>query len=615
LLQGLGAGTVLAYLALVSLVFFLPAVTGLLAAVRAGVESRPAQAIFALSAPCLVAYAASGFYLVSPGVGHAAAITLYCAALVTGAFLAVSCGTARALAALRFWAAPAAMAPAAAGASLGLGFLYGGTSSPLRLAEVRYVLRLANDNVLPRAFAVQLEAATRPLPHFVSAPWLSSDRPPMETSVYVVLRGVLPIGDPHALVYQVLGTLLQSLWMPALWCLLHVVGVPRRVAAGGLAGIAVSGFVLFNSLYVWPKLFPAAFLVLLAALVFTEDWAAARTRVTGGVACGLAAGVAMLGHEGSALALVPLAVVLLARRRRWPRWRPLVAALGTVVALMLPWTLYQRYYAPPGTDLTKLQLAGVGKFDASQGVVSSITSAYEHESADRLWQDKWSNFSIIWNVEGDEAKALGSLTANLFAGGGPGSSQRLAAVAELRSYSFSFFFPTLGLFLLGPLAWAAARWLRRQRGPDMDLAGSVWLFLLVALPLWALVLFGPHSTTNEQGSYAFELLAFGAALIGFWRLSRPLAYVVMALQLAIGVVTYATVNPAHAAELPLPGPTQAGEALLFAVSMLVVAVLPLLAPRPPDLGAPAPEIGGGRRAVAHRRYRHDRRPRSRSTHR
>jgi hypothetical protein len=574
---GPGAVTVLIYLVLVTVVFFLPAVTGLLVAVWAGVDSRPAQAIFALAAPCVVAFVASGFYLVSPGVGHVAAIACYCLAVIPGVALFFGLGAGRVLKALRFWAFPALMAPAAAAVSLGIGFLYGGTNSPLRLEESRYVKRLANDNVLPRAFGVQLESALRPLPHFVSAPWLSSDRPPMETSVYVLVRALLPIGDPHALVYQVVGTLLQSLWLPALWCLLFVVGVPRWLTAGGLASIAVSGFVLFNSFYVWPKLFPAAFVVLLSALVLTGDWDAARARITGGLACGVAAGVAMLAHEGTALALIPLGVMVLATRKRWPKPRCVAAAVGVLVALMLPWLLYQHYYDPPGTDLTKLQLAGAGTSD-KQSLVSSIVGAYEHESLGRFWSDKWSNVATIFDQEPQEARDLASLTANLFASGGDASAKRLAAVADLRSLSFSYYFPTLGLMLLGPLAWAIAAWLRRQRGPDMALAGRVWVFLLIALPLWAFILFGPQSTTNEQGSYAFELLAFAAALIGLSRLSRALAAVVVALQLAIGIVVYATVDPVFSYTIPKPGPAQAGEVALFAVGLLVVAALPLFSP-------------------------------------
>lgn len=584
--MGGGAGDVLAYLALVTVVFLVPAVAGLCVAVWAGITSRPAQAICGLAGPCLVGYAAGGFYLLSPQAGRAAEIAAYAVAVGLGAAAAWRCGAERVRAELRFWAAPALMAPAAAAVSLGFGFLHGGTATPIRVEWTRYFDRIAGDNALPRDFALQLLAPGRPLPHFVSGAWLSSDRPPLETSVYVMLRALLPMGDQHVLVYQALATLLQSLWMPALWCVLTVVRVPRRAVAGGLAAIAVSGFVLFNSFYVWPKLFPAAFLVLLAGVVLTPEWRSVRRRAAGGVACGLGVGLAVLGHQESVLALVPLAALLLVVPRRWPRWRCLVPGAGVVLVLVAPWTLYQRFVDPPGINLTKLQLAG--GLDPGKGLVSAVVGAYEHAGAATLWQDKWSNVHTLGAGEPQELRGLGTLAANLFATGS-GAAQRAEAVQELRYGAYEWFLPALGLFVIGPVAWALAAWLRRQRGPDMDFARRIWLLLAVAAPFWALVLFGPHATSVEQGSYAFELLAFAGGLIGLWRLSRVLAGVVMALQVGIGVAAAAAASAALPTSfVSLYGGLDLGEALLAGGGLLVVALLPLVAPQPatPEPGGP-----------------------------
>lgn len=590
--MGIGAGAVFTYLVLVTIVFLVPAAAGLCVALWAGIAARTAQAVCALAGPCLVGYVTAGFYVLSPAAGHVAGVVAYVLAVAAGALAAWRCGAGKVRAGLRFWAAPSLMAPAAAAVSLGIGFLYGGGNLPLELEQVRYFKRVANDNVLPRAFALQLEAAARPLPHYLTGAWLSSDRPPMETSVYLMVRSIVPIGDPHKLVYQVLGTLLQSLWMPALWCVLTVVGLSRWAVAGGLAGVAVSGFVLFNSLYVWPKLLPAAFVVLLAGLLLTDEWRVARRRAAGGAVCGLAAGLAMLGHEGSALALIPLALVVLAVPRRWPRRRWLAPAVGVLVLLMAPWVLYQRYVDPPGTSLTKAQLAG--NISPGRSVVSAIADAYEHVSPGKYWRGKLDDLSHVAGSEPQELHSLASLASNLFASQGRGAAARLAAVEELRHLSYADFLPALGLLVLGPVAWALAAWLRRQRGPDMAFAGRVWVFLLVAIPLWAFILFLPGATTNEQGSYGFELLAFGAALIGLWRLSRVLAGVVMTLQVAIGLVVAATVETPYHGSVRLPGGRDVGEIVLAAGGLLLVVLLPLLAPRlaVPETGEPAVEPAG-----------------------
>jgi hypothetical protein len=586
--------SVATYLLLASIAFFLPAVTGLLGAVWAGVESRPAQAICALAAPCVIAYLASGFYLISPTAGLVAAIAIYIVTLTAGMGVARRCGLPQVRAALRFWFGPALMAPAAAAVSLGIGFLHGGLGVPLRLAQSRYIQHPANDNVLPLRFAQQLEAALRPVPHHVSAAWLSSDRPPLETSVYVFLHALLPLGSATPpLLYEVIGVLLQSLWLPALWCLLHAVRLPRPIIAAGLTSISVCCFVLFNSFYVWPKLFPAAFLVLLAAVLLTTEWESLRAKVSGGVACGLAAGLAMLGHEGSALALVGLAVVVLVSRRRWPRWRCALPGLGVLIALLLPWTLYQSFYDPPGTDLMKLQLAGVFP-PSSLSLPIAIVRAYEKVTPEHFWQHKWSNLTLPFSSEPQEMSSLLSLTENLFASSGKASNARSAAIKELNRLAFLYLLPSLGLMAFSPIAYLLAVWLRRQRGPDLSLAGQICGFLAVTILIWAFVLFDPGFTNNYQGSYAFELLAFAAALISVWRLSRVLAYLLVGLQFVIGIVTSATVDLVYPNTPRLTATTPA-DLLVIVVGLVAIAVLPLLSgrdARPGHVVAPRAGVHG-----------------------
>ena len=456
-----GTVEVLADLIGVSAAFLLLAAAGLSIAVAMRVKSRPAQAIFALATPCVIAYLASGFYLLSPGAGDTAAIIGYVAVALTGVALAIRL-SGQIRQALRWWAAPALMTVAGAAVGLGFGFLHGGTNFALREDEIRYVHWLANDNVLPHAFAVQLLAARRPLPHILSAtgPWLSSDRPPMETSLYLMIRAVLPVGDPVKLLYQTLGTFLQSLWIPAVWCLFYVAGLPRRVVLGALITIVLTGFILFNSFYVWPKLFPAAFVVLLVAFLVSRDWSEGRSSVVGGVACGVGAAVAMLGHAGSALVLVPLAALVICSGRLRPRLRSVAGAVVAFVALMLPWILYQRYYDPPGNSLPKLQLAGTSDFNPHVGLLTTIVRAYQHLSVGHVLANKWSNLVTPFEHELVALRYMGVvLTHFLFSAGS------VTAVDRLRALSYLFLAPALGLLALGPFAHAINIWLAGAWSP------------------------------------------------------------------------------------------------------------------------------------------------------
>ncbi len=562
-----GAAQVVVDLALACAVFLLPAMSGLLVAVSLGIESRVAQCIYALATPCAAAYLASGFYLITPSAGQWAEVIAYASLVAAGMVVGVR-RPGPSLAALRWWAWPAVMVAGAAGVGLGLGFLHGGTQFPLKLEEIRYIHRLANDNVLPRAFARQLLATQRPLDHYVSAPWLSSDRPPMETSVYLMFRAVVPMADPNALIFQAVGTLLQSFWAVAFWLLLRAGGLRRSAMVIGLAAVTLSGFVVFNSFYVWPKLFAGSFVALLTALVLGTDWDEVRAKIPVAVACGLAGGVGMLGHEGSALGLVPLAVVALWRRARRPRLGGALAVLGTGVALLIPWFLYQQFYDPPGNDLTKLQLAGPGWQYTNQSLISSVMHAYGRLGISRLVSFKWSNLNTPFIHEGAQMTWLARLVLHLVASSGPSLSARDAAVQQLRDLSYEYLLPTLGLLVLGlpAYAWVRTRSSIRQRADsstsDRSFLDRLWVFMVVAIVFWALVLFGPSATNNEQGSYGVVLVAFAACFISLWRLSPRLATLLGSLQVLLGVVVYALFDPLHPYMVPAPTAADPGEIAL-----------------------------------------------------
>jgi hypothetical protein len=577
-------------LLLAAVVLAVPAAAGLLVAVSVRVQARAAQAIFAFAAPCVLAYGVAGFYLLSPVAGRAVSVAAYAATLILGAWLwRRDPAAARTL---KWWAVPGLMTVAAAAFVLGLGFLHGHTEIAGREPEIRYIRRLANDNVLPHLFADQLLAARRPLPRILSTPgpWLSSDRPPMQTCLYLLIRSVTPRGDRNRLLYEASGALFQSFWLPALWCLMILIRLPRRLIALTLAAVLASGFVIFNAFYVWPKLFAAAFVVLLAALVLTDEWAAARSKAWVGAAGGIAAAVGILGHEGAVLGIVPLVLIVLASRELRPRLRAASAGAAAFVLLLVPWTLYQRFYDPPGTALLKLLLADTQNFTAHQGAVTDIVNAYERLGFSQVVAHKWSNLTQAFVHEPATLKSFADLILNLFAPGGPGAAARGAAVEQLRVLSFRYFLPTLGLFALGPIAYALAYWWRGRRGQEMLAALRLWIYVALALVVWALVMLGP-ALANEVGSYAPELLAFAAGAISLWALSHRLAVGVCVFQIALGVVTYAVLNPVFAFMVPAPGALDPAAAVLATLGFLAVVWL--------CWSAPASE--GGAAVIAHGR--------------
>jgi hypothetical protein len=568
----------------------LPAAGGALFAHRRGVRSPPLLCVAGLAVPCVIGYAAVGLYLISPAVGRASVAVLYAGAVLVAVALAVRADAdERAL--LRWGLALLGAAAAAALFALGLGFLRGdvvsGRAGILATGQLRYAGPLPNDAAFPYWFAQQLLARARPLPHHLTPYWQSSDRPPLQAGVYLLVRSVVPYSDPSGTLYQVTGTVLQCLWVPAAWCLLRAAKIGRRGIACGVVAIATTGFVLMNSFFVWPKLFPAAFVLLLAAAVLADDWTALRGSRVAGALCGAAAALALLGHESSALVLLPMLLLVVAVPRYRPAWRSVGAAAASAVLLVVPWLLYQQLYDPPGDNLTKLQLAGqsYGVRDPHQSLLSAIFHSYGHLSATQILHAKWSNLTTPFSHGTLVSRYLVQLTENLFAGSGAAALRRGDAIAGLRSLSFTFLLPAVGLLALGVVVIAAHGWGRRARGPDVRLAGRIALLLVLCVVFWAIVLFGPAATANQQGSFALPLLLLAAGVIGLWRLAPALAVGVTALHVAATTVVYAIAVPSYGEASQLSGAAYPGMAVLAVVGLAGLLALILWGENYAPIGA------------------------------
>jgi hypothetical protein len=563
----------------------LPAAGGALFARRRGVRSLPLICVAGLAVPCVIGYAGVGLYLISPAVGRVSVAVLYGTAVLAAVYLGVKADSdGRAL--LRWGFALLAATAAAALFALGLGFLRGdivsGRAGILATAQVRYAGPLPNDAAFPYWFAQQLLARARPLPHYLTPYWQSSDRPPLQTGVYLLVRSVVPYSDPSAALYQVTGTVLQCLWVPAAWCVLGAARIGCRGIACGILAIAATGFVLMNSFFVWPKLFPAAFLLLLAAVLLADDWAMLRGSRAAGALCGVAAALALLGHEASALVLVPMLVLVLVVPRYRPAWRSVGAAATATVLLVAPWVLYQQIYDPPGDNLTKLQLAGQSQAarNPHQSLFSAIFRSYGHLSAAQVAHSKWSNLATPFGHGPLMSRYLAQLTENLFAGSGAAVLRRGDAVAGLRSLSFVYLLPAVGLLVLGVIAIPVLCWRRRARGPDIRLAGRAAVLLVLSVVFWAVVLFGPGATTNQQGSFALPLLLLVVGVIGLWRLAPAAAAGITAVHVAATIVVYAVLVPSYGEAPQLSRPASPAMIVLAGIGLTALLALCLWGPDP-----------------------------------
>lgn len=495
-----------------------------------------------------------------------------------------------------------------------IGYLRGGVASGDAAGRNRFIAGLPTDSNLPIALARQLQDPHRPLPHYLLRPWQASDRPPLQTGVYLLEQGVL--GHDKFIHYQAVGIVAQSLWIFGVWAFMVAVGLPNRANALALAVTAFSGFAIVNTFFVWPKLFPAAYLMIAAAALLGPYLKTVRRSIGISLAVGLCVGCAMMGHPGSLLVVFGL-ILTLAIARRWPSWRLLVGGIAGLILMYGPWTWFVKYYDPPaGNFLLRWQLAGIRNYQNPMSLTEAVISAYRKAGWSGTISNKLGNLSKpfkdtfhypaeLWQIIREHRFSL------------QGHSSITNFKFEISA--FYYFIPALGLMSLGMLILVLRQlWLTLGRqllirrsarhselavhdepevgagsdlgsGSDLDSYEQpqrIGMLALVCLVInwvvWSLILIGPGSTWVHAGSYFLELIGFCIGVIGWWLVSPRLCAVLVAVQSAIIVWIYGVQPPPHVSSSgPILDHYLPSVALLSALSLgLVLASLWWLSRQP-----------------------------------
>lgn len=464
-----------------------------------------------------------------------------------------------------------------------LGYMYGGLGQPLALAANRFSHQLPFDNTLPLLFAQQLLSNHRPIPSTLVLDWLSSDRPPLQTGLYLL---VSPLGRwDQELQYQVLAVILQSLFVIGIWAYVRESHLPGSVRAFALAVPILSGWALVNDFFVWPKLLAAAFLLLVMAVLFTPRYHLVRSSARWGAGVGLLAGLAMLSHDSSAIAILGIGVTLLLIRRI-PSPIFIAAVVGAFLVVELPWFLYQHVIDPPGDRLIKWYVGGQIPL-TSKGLLATIVDAYRQVGLGGALSNRLQNLAAIWGTPIQDLRDAFKILQSVITAPTNLSQARLVA-GQLRVDFFFQLIPQLGLMVLGPFSLAAG-WLRSKRAsvPPGDAwhgAFTAWVFVACTTLIWVAVFFGPATTVPHQGSYALELVALFGSAIALTAVAGRLGAVLCAVQIAGSLVLYDVLTPAPTpAWVALQSGFTVATALLALVSLAVVIGLLITDHRSPDL--------------------------------
>lgn len=395
---------------------------------------------------------------------------------------------------------------ALAGVVISTLYLYGGDESPEGVPAGRHDLGLPTDNLIPDIFA-QRVYQRQPLHPFLED-WLTSDRPPLQTGFLLWSRPVLDA--PAARIAAAISCQLAA--YAGLWVLLGALAIPCRAARLVLLACVTSGFFLLNTLYAWPKLLPAGFLLAAAGLLYRLLRETRRASPGEIAALGGCAALAMLGHGGSFFGLVALGAVYLVHGG-W-RDRRLIAGSALVALLVYsPWLAYQRWVDPPGDRLLKYHLANHRDVDP-RGALAVIAEAYQRVPTSEILHNKWSNVRVLFGDFTHLAPSLGRTALEFFTGDWARAWWRFSNA--MQGGEFFHLVQSLGFLVVG----LPYLWLRRREA----MAAPTNYCLAVALNsvvVWCALMFGPEGTVIHQGTYLTGSLLLVAASLGLVASGRP----------------------------------------------------------------------------------------------
>jgi hypothetical protein len=238
--------------------------------------------------------------------------------------------------------------------------------------------RWSSDNQLSMLLAEGLFGGTGE--QFTSGPWLATDRGPLLAALLTIPRVLLvpllySFGSSFmSTAYMMAGITILASWTTLLPWFCRDGGIRQMWIVAVLA--IISPFLLFNTVYTWPKILGASYVVAAFLLLSRLSTGGIKQRLSLTIVA-ICAALAYLAHGSNAFALVPLALFFLPTI-----WREgsavIAAAVLSAVFVYLPWAYWQIVIQPGGNGLARFALTGNLDFNERHlPILPAVINAYK----------------------------------------------------------------------------------------------------------------------------------------------------------------------------------------------------------------------------------------------
>ena len=393
---------------------------------------------------------------------------------------------------------------------LSLLYLFDVRRSPHQVARLRFQQWMPPDNIIPYMFANKLFNGGPP--KNILTNWLSSDRPPLQAGLVLTQIEIGKLFNCAKLHYQLISTIAQSLWIPAVWSLCKNLSLSLRQSVNVIVLLIFTGFFFMSSVYVWPKLLAGAFMTGAYTLLLGKKREKDASKITI-IFAAVMASLGLISHPGVAFTLIAIGLFLFIPRY-FPGYRNIIIGILTALVFLLPWVAYQKFYDPPGNRLIKMHLGGATQFD-DRSILQTIIDSYSLLKWDDYKRNKKLNIQMLWKDPLLEI-LTGKNKDYMFWGSIFSDKAFKDKLKFIRSKESRHVLISPGILNLGWILYIAV--LIKNLFTDDEFkevlpVKRIFFVVGTAILLWEMLIFTPGKTPIHHGSYANMILLFSALAI------------------------------------------------------------------------------------------------------